>query len=276
MEGIGRIYQLGSYYQYSPFSTLSPPSNVYPAITIGYKYLGKSVSYSAALELQDQLVASRTSQRDIGPDAAHNVNVLLLLEHSPTYTAGRRVRNTDATEGRRLRALGAEYYETRRGGQTTFHGPGQLVGYPILDLRQLGLGVGSYVQRLEHFLILTCEEWGIAAATTEDTGVWVTDRKIAALGIQVRKHITSHGFALNCNTDLSWYNHIVPCGLLDKGVTSITNEIALKNNGEADVSVETVIPHAVNAFGDAFSAHMLPLNEVSKTLDCHIDALLGK
>ncbi|KAI9101940.1 hypothetical protein DFS34DRAFT_567297, partial [Phlyctochytrium arcticum] len=153
-----------------------------------------------------------------------DLDIVLLLQHPPTYTAGRRLKGSDASEGERLRKLGAGYFETLRGGQTTFHGPGQLVGYPILDLRKMGLGVRNYVCTLERFLIDTCSKYGIQAARTQDTGVWVEDRKIAALGIQVRQHITSHGFALNANVDLEWYKHIVPCGLEGKSVTSVAAE----------------------------------------------------
>ncbi|KAI9208126.1 uncharacterized protein BJ171DRAFT_405697, partial [Polychytrium aggregatum] len=153
-----------------------------------------------------------------------HTNVLLLVEHPPTYTAGRRIKGTTDSEGPRLQALGAEYFETLRGGQTTFHGPGQLVGYPILNLQAHEIGVRSYVSNIENTLIQTCAKFGINATTTQDTGVWIQDRKIAAIGIHVKRHITAHGFALNCDTDLRWFDHIVPCGLPDKKITSLSQE----------------------------------------------------
>ncbi|RKO92051.1 hypothetical protein BDK51DRAFT_14997, partial [Blyttiomyces helicus] len=150
--------------------------------------------------------------------------IILTLEHPPTFTAGRRIRGTVDDEGQRLARVGAEYFETQRGGQTTFHGPGQLVVYPILDLRTFQLGVRDYVDLLQSVAIESCAAFGITAGLRPETGVWIGDAKIAAVGIQVRHHITSHGFALNCNTDLTWFDHIVPCGLPDRTVTSISQE----------------------------------------------------
>ncbi|KAI8823673.1 uncharacterized protein EV422DRAFT_493905 [Fimicolochytrium jonesii] len=198
-----------------------------PSRTIAYKHIRSPVPYALGLQLQDELVAYHSRAL---ADGKQRHNVLLLLEHPPTYTAGRRVRGTEVDERRRLGALGADYHETLRGGQTTFHGPGQLVGYPIFDLRSFDLGVRTYVSTLESMLVRLCSYYNITARTTNDTGVWVfnpkrnDDQKIAALGIQVRHHITSHGFALNCKTDLGWFEHIVPCGLPGKGITSLSVE----------------------------------------------------
>ncbi|RKP33320.1 hypothetical protein BJ085DRAFT_6404, partial [Dimargaris cristalligena] len=150
-------------------------------------------------------------------------NLLLLLQHPPTYTLGRRDLNADPMEERRrLEELGATLYQTKRGGQITFHGPGQLVGYPIIHLRDIHLGVRDYVCAIEKTIIGACSQFGVKAHSSEDTGVWVGNNKIAAIGIHVQRYITSHGFALNCSTDLDWFNHIIPCGLVGKGVTSIT------------------------------------------------------
>lgn len=125
-----------------------------------------------------------------------------------------------------LRANGrAAFVEAMRGGQTTFHGPGQLVAYPIIDLRTHKLTPRTYVCLLEKSLIATCAEYGIKAMTTEHTGVWTTeDDKIAALGVHMRRNITSHGIGLNINTDLWWFNRIVACGLEGKWTTSFTKE----------------------------------------------------
>ena len=148
---------------------------------------------------------------------------LILLEHPPTYTLG--VRGDAANilaSGDRLRALGAEVVRTDRGGDVTFHGPGQIVGYPIVDLRALGIGVADYVRGLEAMLIDTLSGFGIAAErSARNAGVWAGDAKLAAIGVRVSRGITTHGFALNVNTDLSWFNHIVPCGLADVTVTSM-------------------------------------------------------
>lgn len=136
------------------------------------------------------------------------LDIILMLQHPPTFTTGRSQVND--RQGQLLKSLGAEYFNTKRGGQTTFHGPGQLVGYPIFNIKTLG--VRKYVSNLESVLIKTCQDYGIDASTTNDTGVWVgKSRKIAQIGIQVSRHITMHGFALNANVDLDWFSHIVPC-----------------------------------------------------------------
>ncbi|TPX61361.1 lipoyl(octanoyl) transferase [Powellomyces hirtus] len=249
-----RLYQTARGYA----TTARPP-------TIATKYLSKPIAYETGLALQDHLVQQRQQQLIS--------NVLLLLQHPPTYTAGRRVRGSDVTEGERLRALGAQYFETLRGGQTTFHGPGQLVGYPILSLPEFKLGVRTYITHLEKTLIQTLKQYDISAKTTCDTGVWVSDRKIAALGIQVRRHVTSHGFALNCNTGLDWFSHIVPCGLVGKGVTSITEELQ-RVTESPEVTVETVLPHLISAFGDTFGAATAPLDEVDPSVSHEIDEFI--
>ncbi|CAJ0914933.1 15660_t:CDS:2, partial [Entrophospora sp. SA101] len=133
--------------------------------------------------------------------------------------------------------------KNRLRGKITFHGPGQLVCYPILNLNNFKLSVRSYVASIEKLIIDTCSEYKIKARTTKDTGVWVENEKICAIGIQVQRFITSHGFALNCNTDLRWFNHIIPCGIEGKSVTSITKELN-KRGGETnqEISVEQVLP----------------------------------
>lgn len=140
---------------------------------IAFKYLGTNVPYRNALDLQTRLVEHHWKK---GPDAQ---DILLLLQHTPTFTAGRRMK----VSGVLTKELGAEYVETKRGGQLTFHGPGQLVGYPILNLKRLNVGVRCYVEDLQQILISVCKKYAIDAHTTKDTGVWVDQsRKIAALG----------------------------------------------------------------------------------------------
>jgi lipoyl(octanoyl) transferase len=177
-----------------------------------------AVPYERAWELQRELHARRAAS-DI-PDTC------LLLEHQPVYTAGRRTSPMD----RPLGDPGAPVVEVDRGGKITWHGPGQLVGYPILALDE-PVDVIGYVRTVEEALIRTCADFGLATARVPGrSGVWVTapgqqDRKVAAIGIRVARGVTMHGFALNCDNDLSWFDRIVPCGIADAAVTSITHEL---------------------------------------------------
>lgn len=179
------------------------------------RWLGR-VPYESALELQDSLVAAR---RDgTVPDT------LLLLEHPPVITLGR---NSDPAhllvDPAVLASRGVEVHDCGRGGDVTYHGPGQLVGYPILDLRQTEPDVHHYLRGLEEGLIRTAADFGVRAGRIPGlTGVWADGRKLAAIGVRLsRGWITSHGFALNVSTDLSAFSAIVPCGIRNKGVTSL-------------------------------------------------------
>jgi lipoyl(octanoyl) transferase len=175
--------------------------------------LGRT-DYGQALELQRQLIAER--QQGLIPDQ------LLLLEHPHVITLGRngKVANLLASAEVLSRA-GIAFYPTDRGGDVTYHGPGQLVGYPILDLREWQRDVGAYVRAVEQAIIDTLADYGISAGRIPKlTGVWVDDRKIAAIGVHISRWVTSHGFALNVSTDLSYFQYIVPCGLT-KPVTSM-------------------------------------------------------
>jgi lipoyl(octanoyl) transferase len=172
------------------------------------------IDYGRALELQQQLVAGR--KQGLVPDH------LLLLEHPHVITLGRNghLENLLAGDDILTRA-GISFFPTDRGGDVTYHGPGQLVGYPILDLREWQRDVGAYVRGIEQVIIDTLADYGITAGRIPKlTGVWVGERKIAAIGIHLSRWVTSHGFALNVNTDLSYFHYIVPCGLT-KPVTSI-------------------------------------------------------
>ena len=188
-----------------------------------------SIDYPAALALQRDL-----HQRVVNGDLPA---LLLLLQHPHVYTLGRRGDETDILVSTdTLRELGAEVYHTDRGGEVTYHGPGQLVGYPILDLRAAGLGPLAYVRALEGIIISTLAELGITAtAEGRPTGVWVGDAKIAAIGVRVSRGVTMHGFALNVNPDLSYFNHIVPCGMPGASVTSIAEQgVDLEASGVTD------------------------------------------
>ncbi|KAF8931766.1 putative lipoyltransferase 2, mitochondrial, partial [Dissophora ornata] len=193
-------------------------------------------------------------------------DLLLLVEHTPTYTNGRRNRGAQAIsekEVERLQAVGATYVESLRGGEITFHGPGQLVAYPILDLKPIQLTVRCYVSHLEKAIIATCAEWGVKAMTTENTGVWINDhKKIAAIGVHVQRYITSHGLALNCNTNLDFFKEIIACGLVGKETTSLSQELS-----DPSIDVQKVIPTFLKGFGATFNRALVPLSETSPELE---------
>ena len=172
------------------------------------------VDYAAALALQKQLVSERKDGAI--PDQ------LLLLEHPHVITLGRNGRPENLLAGSGvLERAGIAFFPTDRGGDITYHGPGQLVGYPILDLREWKRDVGAYVRAVEQVIIDTLGDFGIIAGRIPKlTGVWVEERKIAAFGVHISRWVTSHGFALNVNTDLRYFQYIVPCGLT-KPVTSM-------------------------------------------------------
>lgn len=178
-----------------------------------WAYLGR-IGYQEAWDLQRSLVEEQAQGR--GGDS------LLLLEHSPTYTLGRRGKESDLLLPREdLEERGASIFHVDRGGEVTYHGPGQLVGYPIINLRAWG-GPLRYVRALEAVLIATLEQFDVQGGQIDDlTGVWADGGKIAAIGVRISQGITSHGFALNVSTDLSWFQYIVPCGIHDKEVTSL-------------------------------------------------------
>ncbi|HVL33282.1 MAG TPA: lipoyl(octanoyl) transferase LipB [Actinomycetota bacterium] len=181
--------------------------------TLQAAWLGR-VDYSRAFALQ-QALAERRAGGEIG-------DTLLLLEHDPVYTLGRRANDGEILlDPETLAARGIEVQHTDRGGRVTYHGPGQLVGYPIVDLGAAG-DLVAYVRALETAMIATCAQFGVGAATVEGlTGVWAGNDKIGAIGVHVSRGITTHGFALNVTTDLSAFGGIIPCGIVDRGVTSL-------------------------------------------------------
>jgi lipoyl(octanoyl) transferase len=175
--------------------------------------------YAEGWELQEELV--RLRKRDEVSDT------LVLLEHSPVYTVGRSAKDASnlGLGEEYLKSLGAEVFWSDRGGDATFHGPGQLVGYPILRLKELD--THKYLRDLEELIILVLSDYGLwAGRHPAYTGVWVEGSKIAAIGVKFSSgRITSHGFALNVSTDLSWFNKITPCGIEGHGVTSLAREL---------------------------------------------------
>jgi lipoate-protein ligase B len=200
-----------------------------------------SVPYGIALELQGDL-ARRRIAGEIDED------VLLLLEHPPVVTLGRTAKGAHiVSTPDRLRARGVEVYEVERGGDVTFHGPGQLVGYPIFDLKRHRRDLHWYLRQVEEALIVALANTGIEAErNTGYTGVWTRGRKIASIGVHARDWVTWHGFALNVSTDLSFFDLIVPCGIPEVQMTSVTREL-----GRA-TTMEHMSTLVVGAFGQVF------------------------
>ena len=249
------------------------------------------IDYSAGLHVQQELVELRKADR-IG-------DVLLLLEHTPVITLGRNAKTTNVLlPPDQLALRGVEVFECNRGGDVTFHGPGQLIGYPIFDLRgycssQLSvvssqerrsrktLGAIDYVRRLEEVLIRTCGDFDIPAKRVSGlTGAWTDDvgpdlrsgqdgsetrphtgeAKIAAIGVHISRFVTSHGFALNVNTDLSYFNLIVPCGITSKPVTSMKKELG------REVEVSAVAESVSRNFGSIFESPTVPVESLDRLL----------
>jgi lipoyl(octanoyl) transferase len=201
------------------------------------------LDYGKACELQQQLVEERKGGAI--PDQ------FLLLEHPHTITLGRngKMENLLASEPA-LRATGIAFHETDRGGDITYHGPGQAVGYPILDLREWKRDVGAYVRAIEQVMLDALLDYGIAAERLPGcTGAWVRGAKIGAIGVHISRWVTSHGFALNVDTDLSYFGYIVPCGLT-KPVTSMAQL-------GARVSVAEVNARLIRRFGQVFDREIL-------------------
>jgi lipoyl(octanoyl) transferase len=252
-------------------------SNVISVVQLGV------LDYSEGLRLQQRLVELRKAGQ-IG-------DVLLLLEHAPVITLGRNAKTANVLAStEQLAVRGVEVFECDRGGDVTFHGPGQLVGYPIFDLRGFSrqpsaishqelttesfpswrktLGAVDYVRRLEEVLIRTCGDFSIATKRVAGlTGVWtesdrvVTEAKIAAIGVHISRSVTSHGFAFNVNTDLSYFDLIVPCGISAKPVTSMKKELG------RELDMDEVAQSVSRNFRSVFASEMLWVET--------IDALLG-
>jgi lipoyl(octanoyl) transferase len=178
------------------------------------RWLGR-MTFSDALALQEKLVAGKRADKSLG-------DALLLVEHEPVYTIGR---TPDQSSLRGAEHLPHPLFPINRGGQATYHGPGQLIGYPIIDLRNRGQDLHRYLRWLEELLVETLGTFAIVATTRPGlTGVWVENRKIASIGVGVRHWITMHGFALNVGGDLSPFDQIVPCGISNVTMTSIEKE----------------------------------------------------
>jgi lipoyl(octanoyl) transferase len=187
---------------------------------ISIRWLGR-VAFADALAIQEKLVAEKRTDHSLGDQ-------LLLLEHDPVYTIGR---TPDQSSLRNAAQLPHPLFPINRGGQATYHGPGQLIGYPVIDLRRCGQDLHRYLRWLEALLVETLAEVGISATTRPGlTGVWVEDRKIVSIGVGVRHWITMHGFALNVCGDLGPFDQIVPCGIANVTMTSIARETGGENS----------------------------------------------
>ncbi len=210
-------------------------------MNLNVQFLG-TVPYAEALDLQFDLLNKRQN--------GEIEDTLLLLEHPPVLTLGRRAPEEHILVNQNwLQEQGVEIEHINRGGDITYHGPGQLVGYAIINLAERNLGVRDYINSIEETIIQTLKsEFSIQSGRDEiNRGVWVGQNKICAIGVAVKRFVTMHGFALNLNTDLSHFNWIVPCGIVERGVTSVQNEI-----GHA-VSVEDCAEKLAETFKKIFN-----------------------
>jgi lipoyl(octanoyl) transferase len=228
-----------------------------------FKDLGV-MDYQSAWDYQEQLLQDNVRKKslvynqesEIASSDLETQHHLLFVEHPPVYTLGKsgNIENVLITEEMRT-AKGIEFFRTNRGGDITFHGPGQIVGYPILDLEKFYTDIGKYLRNIEEVIILTLKEYGIEAGRSAgETGVWIDpdkkgkERKICAIGVRSSRWITMHGFALNVNTDLNYFNFIIPCGIRNKQVTSIGKELGRK------IDFEEAKEKVKNNFAKVFDA----------------------
>ena len=199
------------------------------------------IDYKSAWDLQEKLLfenvaaktAARSTDRDMDPLAIPTVHHLLFCEHLPVYTLGK---SGDLSHilisDNEMKERAIAFFHTNRGGDITFHGPGQVVGYPIMDLEKYYTDIGKYLRNLEEMMILVMSEYGLKGERSKgETGVWIDpgikgrERKICAMGVRCSRWITMHGFAFNVNTDLEYFSHIIPCGIEHKSVTSLQKEL---------------------------------------------------
>lgn len=236
-------------------------------MVVSLVHLGR-MDYSTALAVQEKACALR-QQEQIG-------DVLLLVEHPPVLTLGRNARREHVVATDELLARrGIALLETNRGGDVTYHGPGQLVGYPILNLRGFtpSIGIIEYLRKVEEVLIRVCAEYGVLTERVPGrSGVWtipggaVPEKKIAALGVHVARGVTTHGFALNVTTDLDDFNLIVPCGISDRGVTSLEAEVPTDHPPSLEQASQSLARH----FGRVFDRQIVWLESLNDLLPAGI------
>ncbi len=219
------------------------------------------IDYAQALRIQQEKVALRK--------AVAIPDTLLLLEHPHVYTLGRNARREHLLASRgKLAELGAEVFETDRGGDVTYHGPGQLVGYPILDLTRHRRDLTWYMRSLEEVFIRVAGDYGIRAGRIPACpGVWVGSEKLVALGVHVSRWVTSHGFAFNVNTDLACFQWIVPCGLRGKGVTSLEKLLGRR------LDLNGVSERVVHRLGEVFELEMHGSRESHVSRESKVESL---
>lgn len=202
--------------------------------------MGYAECWALQRSLFDRMLAAKAGRAAAGGEVpSEQAGWLLLVEHPAVYTLGKSGREANLlVSEERLRAIGADLFRIDRGGDITFHGPGQIVGYPILDLERMGIGLRDYIDRLEEAVICLAADYGIEAGRIAGaSGVWVEPdsvraRKLCAIGVRSSRFVTMHGFALNVNTDLRYFDYINPCGFTDRGATSIRRE----TGAEADMA----------------------------------------
>lgn len=230
------------------------------------------MEYQAAWDYQEELLRENVKKKtlvyslesgvenDLTPDSRLSTqHHLLFVEHPPVYTLGKSGNKENVLlDDDGLKENNIQFFNTNRGGDITFHGPGQLVGYPILDLERFYTDIGKYLRNLEEVIILTMAEYGIKGERSSgETGVWIEpgipgkERKICAIGVRCSRWVTMHGFAFNVNTDLSYFNHIIPCGIVNKQVTSLEKEIGKK------VAAEEVYEKVKKNFAKVFDAELI-------------------
>lgn len=218
------------------------------------------MSYKAAWDFQEAKLLEKTSLKRVG-QADQISNELFFVEHNPVYTLGKSGHEENVLiSPAQLESRGIEYFHINRGGDITFHGPGQIVGYPIIDLEQFKTDLGWYLRSLEEVMILTLAEYGLKGERSPgETGVWLEPdrpgyaRKICAMGIRCSRWVTMHGFAFNVNTDLEYFNFIVPCGIQGKKATSLENELGRQ------VPMEEVKQKMKHHFSTVFQAELSEL-----------------
>jgi lipoyl(octanoyl) transferase len=230
--------------------------------TITYSDLGL-IDYKEAWDLQYNFHQLRVENQIS--------DLLLLLEHPHTYTLGKtaHIENLISSE-EFLNKNKISVYHIDRGGDITYHGPGQLVGYPIINLIDWYQDSHKYLRTLEEVIIKVCNDYGLKAERNEKyTGVWIGDRKIAAIGIKISRWVTMHGFAFNVNTDLSLFNGIIPCGISDKSVTSLEKELKIT------LPINDVKEKVLKYFADEFNYNFIITEEIKNLKNNFIDELKG-
>ncbi|WP_026474403.1 lipoyl(octanoyl) transferase LipB [Alkaliflexus imshenetskii] len=227
-----------------------------------YSNLGET-DYKEAWDYQESLfedvVAIKLHNRDNPADRKEMLHHLLFVEHPHVFTLGKSGAPTNLLiTDELLEKIGAKFYRINRGGDITYHGPGQVVGYPIFDLEAMNLGIKEYIHLLEEGIIMTLRHYGINGARLDGaTGVWldVNDpqkaRKICAIGVRASRFVSMHGFALNVNTNLDYFRYINPCGFIDKGVTSLQNEL------NRPIPLAEIHEHLLKAFKELFNLNFV-------------------